>query len=57
MKIRIGAGDVAIEREVTTAQRIPERAREPLYLRRKRVLEAVVRNRRRRFRLIVGGMP
>ncbi|MDB5042234.1 MAG: hypothetical protein JWN27_2960 [Candidatus Eremiobacteraeota bacterium] len=55
MKIRISAGDVSIEREIPTADRIPVRAREPLYLRRKRVLEAVVRNRRRQFRLIDGG--
>lgn len=49
MPIRIEAGDVSVEKKVPTAQRIPESSSEPLYMRRKLVLEAIVRNRRQRF--------
>jgi hypothetical protein len=55
VKLRISAGDAAIEREIPTAPAVPIQARIPFRLRRARVQELVAQNRRRRFRLIAGG--
>jgi hypothetical protein len=61
MKIRIGSGKSAIEREVRLPPEVTSAhaffAKAPLAARRMRVRNLIALQRRSRFRLIAGGLP